>query len=58
MFKFESDEGKNLALTLICFTILIITSVYFYNLRVKHYVDNGYSRETLIGSDLVVWVKN
>ena len=52
---------KNLAILLsICVICVTIGTIYLTQLhteRVKHFIDNGYTRTTLIGSDRRTWVK-
>jgi len=52
---------KNLAILLsICVICVTIGTIYLTQLhteRVKHFIDNGYTRTTLVGSDYRTWVK-
>ena len=52
---------KNLAIfwsiCVICVTVGTIYLTQLHTERVKHFIDNGYTRTTLVGSDYRTWVK-
>ena len=52
---------KNLAIfwsiCVICATVASILLTQLHTERVKHFIDNGYTRTTLLGSNCRTWVK-
>jgi len=39
-----------------CVTILLLAFMLFWNARTKHFTENGYTREVLLGHDTPQWV--
>jgi len=55
------DFGKNWtifwSICVICVTVGTIYLTQLHTERVKHFIDNGYTRTTLVGSNCRTWVK-
>ena len=56
----NSDDKKIVWIVGICcvsFVVLILSVFSLYNQRVKTYVENGYTQQTLQGNDYSHWIK-
>lgn len=53
----ELKWGILLAICIVCVTVISIVGIREHTIRIKTFVSNGFTRQTLVGTSETQWVK-